>query len=520
MRARTPSFIAEFPLRTTAADERALSVRLDAARQIYNAVLGEALCRLALVRESRDWQRARSMPKTIGMDDRGKPISNRERAALFKATLMRFGFTAASLQKFAEACRDRCWISRHLGSHDTQTTSLRAFRAVQQHAFGKRGRPGFKRHGELRSVEGKGDAVIRFRAEPVPVVHWSRLTLPLMLDPKDKRQWQAQALTCRTKYVRVLWRDLGSPSRWCCQLIQEGLPPQMRAVGKGIVGLDLGPSTIAAVSDGDATLETFCPGVVQPWREMRRVERAMDRSRRATNPDNYNGDGTVKKGPKRWVRSARYRRLQARRAHAERRLAAERKRAHGKMANRILGQGNIVKAEKLSYRAFQRSFGRSVKVRAPGMFIAALRYKAAPAGGRVEEFSPRKTVLSQYDHMTGEYVKKPLSQRWHHFGDGRTEPVQRDLYSAHLARFVEGDRLDACRAIEAWPGAEPLLRQAASRLNQPASGRGFALPHVLSGVGAGRPSKGAGAPHEAVDVVAQKARATESAGAHPRNPLA
>ena len=38
---RTPSFVCEIPLRVTPADEHALNVRLNAARQVYNACLGE-----------------------------------------------------------------------------------------------------------------------------------------------------------------------------------------------------------------------------------------------------------------------------------------------------------------------------------------------------------------------------------------------------------------------------------------------------------------------------------------------
>src|SRR5258706_11104248 len=63
MRAKSPSFIAEFPLRTTPSDERAMRVRLDAARNIYNAALGEALRRLDLMRQSKAWQAARATPK-------------------------------------------------------------------------------------------------------------------------------------------------------------------------------------------------------------------------------------------------------------------------------------------------------------------------------------------------------------------------------------------------------------------------------------------------------------------------
>jgi putative transposase len=36
---------------------------------------------------------------------------------------------------------------------------LRAFRAAEQYAFGKRGRPRFKSLNRLNSIEGKADAV-------------------------------------------------------------------------------------------------------------------------------------------------------------------------------------------------------------------------------------------------------------------------------------------------------------------------------------------------------------------------
>src|SRR5260370_40489454 len=39
---RTPSFVCEVPLRVSRAQERRLLARLEAARQVYNACLGEA----------------------------------------------------------------------------------------------------------------------------------------------------------------------------------------------------------------------------------------------------------------------------------------------------------------------------------------------------------------------------------------------------------------------------------------------------------------------------------------------
>jgi len=105
--------------------------------------------------------------------------------------------------------------------------------------------------------------------------------------------------------------------------------------------------------------------------------------------------------------------LRAKCAEIERKLAAERKRAHGEIANQILGLGNVIQSEKLAYVAFQRQYGKSVKVRAPGMFVEQLRRKAESAGGVWIELPTWALKMSQYDHTTGTYTKKPLSQRWH-----------------------------------------------------------------------------------------------------------
>ena len=103
----------------------------------------------------------------------------------------------------------------------------------------------------------------------------------------------------------------------------------------------------------------------------------------------------------------------------------------------------------------------ALKVRAPGLFMIVLQQKAKNTGGAVIEFSPYKTKLSQFDHTTGDYEKKPLSQWIHVFRDGSGQ-VQCDLYSAYLARFVHNDTLDVRKAASAFPAAKPLLRRAAS----------------------------------------------------------
>jgi transposase len=78
------------------------------------------------------------------------------------------------------------------------------------------------------------------------------------------------------------------------QLLQTGIAPAPHPLAEGtVVGLDIGPSTIAVVGDGSASLVKFCDNVIQPWTETRRLQRKMDRSKRATN---LNVNGTAKRG--------------------------------------------------------------------------------------------------------------------------------------------------------------------------------------------------------------------------------
>jgi putative transposase len=223
------------------------------------------------------------------------------------------------------------------------------------------------------------------------VVRFSDMLIPAILDPANP--WQVEALKASNKYCRIIRRTIRSRDRWYVQLVQQGVTPLTRETKPGVVRIDIGPSTIAVVGQDDAIFEQFCPTVVEPWKETRRLQRAMDRSRRATNPECFNPDGTWKQGVKARNRSRRYQALAAKRRDRDRRLAAEHRRSHGELGNRILGQGATGKAEKLTYRAFQKMFGKSCKVRAPGMFVSIMRNKFNAAKDALDEFSTNHTPV-------------------------------------------------------------------------------------------------------------------------------
>ena len=455
---RTPSFVCEVPLRVSRTQERILLARLEAARQVYNACLGEARTRVRLVRESKAFQHARTLPR----DDPAR----KER---FREARTQHACSEYALHDYAQQF-GHSWLGAHLDSLTIQSLASRAYRAANRLLVGKARRVRFKGRHQLDTVEGKTNTSgIRWCGTRV---EWKGLELEARLDPHD--QVQAHGLACPVKYVRLVRRKLGERNRFYAQLVCEGAPYQkpQHHLGSGIVGLDLGPSAIAVVSEQTAILQAFCPEVAPDARALRRLDRQLDRQRRANNPANYDERGRVKRGKQRWKVSKRQRQVQARRREVHRKLAATRKRSHGQLAHRVLALGNAFHLEELSYRAWQKTYGKSVQLCAPGMFVERLSHLAASAGGTIVSINAWRARLSQ-TCQCGRIKKKARSERWHACPCGAS--AQRDLFSAFLARFVhpETSLLDVGQAHGAWPGWEPTLQAAYEQAirNQPARGR-------------------------------------------------
>jgi len=275
------------------------------------------------------------------------------------------------------------------------------------------------------------------------------------------------------------------------QLALEGTPYQKKPKnqpGHDIIGLDLGPSTLAIVPrEGEARLVPLCEELRPDARKKRRLARKLDRQRRANNPQNYDEKGRIKKHGKRrltWKNSKGYLATRRRLAHHERKLAAHRKSLHGRLVHEIIRVGNDIRIEKIAYRGWQKRYGKSVGLRAPGMLIDHLRRTVAKTGGTLHEFPTRTTKLSQYCHGCRTHAKKPLSERWHQCACG-VGPIQRDLYSAFLAAYLDPpDYLPSSAQYQwYWEGADLRLRAALERLQQRAK-EGQILPRSVGITGA------------------------------------
>jgi hypothetical protein len=387
---KTPTFLLELPLVAEAGQAARLGAHLEVGRQFYNAVLSEGQRRLRRMRADPAWQAARAIPRT----------QRQERTAAFSALRERYGFSEYAFHELAKALRVS-WLAEHLDAVLAQTLASRAYRALNRVCLGKAKRVRFKSKSRgLDSIENKrNDTGMRFvlqtqnQGRPHGLLLWHNDQLAALINWDDPVV--AHGLAHEIKYARLIRRRASSPraqgadregERYFVQLVLKGLPHHKpkHTVGTDTIGLDLGPASIAIVPrEAEARLEPLCAELRPDARAIRRLQRQMERQRRAANPEHYDERGRPKKrgkGAPRWKQSHRYQAIRRRKAARERKLAAHRKSLHGRLVHQIVRVGHTIITEKISYKGWQKRYGRSVGRCAPGMLIDHLRRTGASYG--------------------------------------------------------------------------------------------------------------------------------------------
>ena len=298
---------------------------------------------------------------------------------------------------------------------------------------------------------------------------------------KELTEYEMYALKGGLSSVRIIIISrefIRGRYKYYLQLTIKGEKPQKnRTLGKGTVGIDVGPSTIAVSSLQGVLLDKLADKCDDIERDLWHINRKMDRSKRATNPDFFNKDGTYikrKKGERRkWHFSNRYNGLKLERRELYRKQAAIRKQQHIDMANALLLQGDdfIVennpidswakraketKKDKNGKNRCKRRFGKSIAHHAPAMFVSILQNKVRSLGGKFHKVEiknaatqfdftnlknkvcqyadgeyvdiPPLVACTQFDFTNGEFTKHELNERTVTLSNGRTH--QRDMLSA------------------------------------------------------------------------------------------
>jgi putative transposase len=446
-----PTFVCFIPLRLTPRKVKACETRFEVARLLYNAALGESFNRIKKIKRDPRWENVQAIPKQVG----GK--SNPGRSALYTALREDYGFTSSALGSYGSLLRKH-FVRDHVGAQEAQVIAEHAYDAANAWFVHKRGRPRFKGKGHgmhsLVAKDNNGDIKI---SKDGSAITWAGISLPFALDPEDLMYWWAAIHVAAKKLLRVgivRTKIRGVPT-YRALFVFDGVALQRYEVGAEKITLDPGLSYANLVTDKGVYREPLAgpdgtdPGIAFDRARIRRLSRRLDREHRGGSPGCFDEKGRHIHGTCRWRNRSKAARTTADQlAEAHRIMASHRRTLHGNLQNRILGIGINLVVEKNSYKSFQRNYGRSVRDRAPGEFVTGLLRKAESAGGVTLKGDPRISAPTQ-SCVCGARKKKPLSLRVHTCRECGTGPIQRDVFSAFLWRYINADgTLDAPKARE------------------------------------------------------------------------
>jgi hypothetical protein len=239
-------------------------------------------------------------------------------------------------------------------------------------------------------------------------------------------------------------------------------------------------------------------------------QRALDRSRRVTNADQYgpsprqagraarrearglparqvlnpggarhaHADGVPLRGYRHDTLSRRYQRTRSDHAGESRSASlAKQARAREVAARIVAAHGNVITVEDCRISTWARLWGKRIALFSPGMLVAALKRECDAAGGRLYRAGTPATALSQHC-LCGQREPKTLSQRTHacpHCG----LHADRDVTAAMLAACVDVADPDDPRtarvdyrlanALQAWLASQQEWEGSVNRHQPPAT---------------------------------------------------
>lgn len=439
------NFTVQFPLKTEKYQEDILDKRFEIGGQIYNSLVNITQKRYKEMIKTKRYRGL--MSRLSGDKKKDKPIWEQ-----INEIRKQFGISEYSFYKDVQELQHH--FSNNIDALTARSIASNLWRAYEKLFFGNGEQIHYKSDGCLNSLTGKTyKKGIRFKND---TILWNGLKIPVVINYNN--YYENQALKAEIAYCQIVRKLIRSKYKYYVQIVFKGNPPikvdnetgeVKHYIGEGDVGIDIGTSTIAYSSTTDVKILELADEVQNIENQKRRLLRKIDRSRRATNTDNYNEDGTVKKqGNERltWNKSNHYLKYQNQLKELYRKQADVRKYQHECLANEIISLGDNIYVETMNFSGLskrstktsknklgklkrKKRFGKSIANRAPAMLLEIINRKLSYFGKCLIKIDTVSAKASQFNHFDGTYNKKKLSQRWNGFNGIK---VQRDMYSSFL----------------------------------------------------------------------------------------
>lgn len=425
--------VVTIPLKTEKWQSDLLEKRFEICRQIYNSMLGYELKKLREMERRPEYKQAKEVIanacKTMTPEERKKDADFKAASQTKKDLIKEYNFSAQGKGGFSvQVERFYKYYNVNIPSKVAGCTIVPAmWAAFEDYFYGNGKQIRFKQKGKWRSMVSDGKSGIRIVDEDGETVRGNAngrklycvcgtskgkvAKMPLKIDKKD--YYKQEMLDMETyKQVRIINKEVRGALKWYVQITIDKTPATKRdkdgneknPINDGKVGIYIDTSHVVYTTDGenftDVSLEDADTDIYYDAK-IKKLQQYLESSRRATNPENFNEDGTIKKGVYaegkrhrlRWTFSNGYIKAKAEKKDLERVQAENRKLRRIEIANEILSHGNHVmvndypfqvaamrKKETENENDKKKKAGYSVGHNAPGTLIMLIDQKLASAG--------------------------------------------------------------------------------------------------------------------------------------------
>lgn len=414
--------VVTLPLKTEIWQEDVLNKRFELCRKIYNNMLHYELKQLNKAMNDKRYRDAKAVINEVYKLSNEKEKKERKKSEEFKEAakitndilkeygLTEYGFTA-------EVLKQREVYKTNIPSVVASLSVAKPmWAAMDKKLFGNGNALHYKKKDTWRSMASDGKSGIRLvNADEKTVLHregneklWVKMSvphgktvlIPVMIDPKDS--YKAEMLDRNVKIVRITRKFCKTKYHYYVQLTVEGAPAirydkdgnLKNPVGHGKVGMYIDTTSVTlALPNGDVQYISL-KSDGKTAAKIAELQRYMEASRRAMNPDNYNEDGTIKKGiwedgrirRLHWVESNGYKCAKQKLRNLYRVESENRTLVRQVLANQILSYGDEIVVNDYAFQS--AAMRKKVKNEATGEVE-----KHKKAGKAIGENAPATLVM-------------------------------------------------------------------------------------------------------------------------------
>ena len=478
--------------------------RMEHARCIYNDALADRKRCYKQLSQTKEWrkleniireeyQAAEKVGGKVKKSERLKEAFDRKNALLREHGFTEFGMINVAL-KYAS------YYNKTISSEvANRTIGAALWAAWQTFLFGKGDEVHFKRRGDQNSLTSANKSGMKFTQKKdgtYTVLFSNRMAKakPVEVEVKVKdTPYNREMLSANIKQCRIVRRREKTKFHYYVQLIVDRAPYQkqtpdgkpLHPFGEGCVGIAIWRGQLCAVSEDKILVRNITYNLEEFEKKREELSRQIEHLRRVGNPDNFNEDGTIKKGiitedgkkqKLKWHYSNAYKKLREEKRELERKERVNRSLLHNTIVHELMAMGDEFVSMDMSFLTKKPFFDEDEpnKISNTEYRKKKERRKAIQDGSPSELLDKLSNKLTAAGYTPVRKEKVPENLYWYQHIEGVSDKdlfagqtiivdkvsVSQTLYRAFLIRHFNTDvknQYDQVSLSEDWESFCKLL---------------------------------------------------------------